>query len=117
MQAKPSVLLVEDDRLTRIVLAEFLKQLGFSGAQSSFLFWCEKFALEFRARLTPRQPFAVDVAENGEVALAKLNKSRRKGHASVGLILTDVFMPKVRRGSPEYLAAHTRCGFRIQTRV
>eukprot|EP00892_Ulva_mutabilis_P002202 jgi/Ulvmu1/11983/UM082_0062.1 len=64
---RPSVLLVEDDRLTRTVLRHDLKLCGFD----------------------------VDIAENGDVALKKLQRPCRPGTQGYDLVLTDVFMPKV----------------------
>jgi hypothetical protein len=56
LEAKPSVLLVEDDRLTRIVLREFLKQLGFAGARPRVLVSQERFALEFLGSAIESEP-------------------------------------------------------------
>lgn len=38
---------------------------------------------------------AVDIAENGDVALKKLQRASKHGKAGYDLVLTDVFMPKV----------------------
>lgn len=39
---------------------------------------------------------AVDIAENGDVALKKLQRPCKRGAHGYDLVLTDVFMPKVR---------------------
>lgn len=39
---------------------------------------------------------AVDIAENGDVALKKLQRATKHGKSGYDLVLTDVFMPKVR---------------------
>ena len=50
---------------------------------------------------------AVDIAENGQVAMDKLSRAWRKKLISYGLILTDIYMPKVRG-----FAASSCCSFR-----
>lgn len=89
----PAVLLVEDDRLTRVVVRDSLKQCGFKGTPCLALSTAARGPSVSSSRSCLD---AVDIAENGQVAMEKLSKARRKGNVSYGLILTDIYMPKVR---------------------
>lgn len=46
--------------------------------------------------VTDKAIHTVDIAENGDVALKKLQRPSRRGTHGYDLVLTDVFMPKVR---------------------
>lgn len=111
----PHVLLVEDDRLTRIILRDMLKKTGFQGAQhrNEFVYLCALPALSLVGCAPPsdvawRQQLSADcasvtIAENGDKALNLLERPKLKSAYTV--ILTDVHMPKVRirLGRPQCL--------------